>query len=196
MHPESKAIMIYDKSSTHTTQVLSQRVKGDERLFPMFLRNRPRRIALFDKFRTIIQMGVPKLGDFLQFQLEWNQDVVKFMEQAKETASSMGVLINPRLAQSVDIVATVIPSLRPTQNLSPDPEESLIRYKKLHTIGSGRHGKVAKAVNLDTGGLIAVKEIVQPSPLSVHERNVKEEIEILSICRHVGIFFFSFSCKI
>ncbi|KAJ5343165.1 uncharacterized protein N7506_002989 [Penicillium brevicompactum] len=91
---------------------------------------------------------------------------------------------------------TVLPSRSLTRVHTPGPQvEESIRYSILGgSIGSGRFGKVYKAVNVDTGDLFAVKVIKLPEQASLGERywtafrpEVKQEIEILSSSNHVSI---------
>jgi hypothetical protein len=178
VHPETKAVMLHDNSVFRTTHVKMQQ-KDTEEVF-QFLQDRPRRIALCEKSRIEIMIGVDT-AERLLFELVWAQKVATFMAQA--SMQNQQGQVDPRLAQSVDITASQTPRLA-GQTLSQRTGPQ-IRYNKLEEIGSGTYSKVHKAINIDTGVVMAVKRISR-KPLAAHAEVIRQEIETLSRCRHVG----------
>ncbi|KAJ8127108.1 hypothetical protein O1611_g6529 [Lasiodiplodia mahajangana] len=95
------------------------------------------------------------------------------MEDAKNRGSSvLGSLALqqiPRFARTIEDVDTLLPSGRETRVHSAAPPSLQIRYIKIDDIGSGRFGPVAKAVDVDSGRLMAVKILQRPAKMPAQE---------------------------
>lgn len=64
-----------------------------------------------------------------------------------------------------------------------------IRWKQGRFIGAGSFGSVYTAVNLDTGGVMAVKEIRMQDPSSMRQalKQIRDEMTVLEMLRHPNI---------
>lgn len=159
---DTKVVMFYDRSHSQTSQVLGQNATP-------FEYGRPRKIVVQDNVNTIIGFGGVGRNLF-QFELEWHYDAPETMEIVKNRASTtLGYEENPRLAQTVDITDTVLPSKRETRLNTAGPQLTKLRYANLVLLGSGQFGVVYKAVNLDSGKFLAVKTLKRPPGASEQE---------------------------
>ena len=110
----------------------------------------------------------------------------------KYNAMPYGRLENPRLARTVNEAPTDLPS-RETRPHIPGPRQLKMRYAEvLPKLGSGQYGEVYKAIDVDSGKLMAVKILVQPTGASQQKDwrcslyyALKREVEILSKISHV-----------
>jgi hypothetical protein len=131
---------------------------------------------------SIIGMG-GKNRDIVQSKLIWHHSPLR----AKDTVQfrlTTNLEENRRFAKTIDEAATVMPSTRATRIHTPATLQ--IRYSRGVEIRSGQFSTVYKAVNLDTGRLIAVKIIRRCATKSAPEWIVsKHEVEILSRICHV-----------
>ncbi|EXU95910.1 serine/threonine protein kinase domain protein [Metarhizium robertsii] len=177
-------IMLYDRSHGQTTQVY-----GDNAI--PFEHGRSRKILVQEKLNTVVGMGgVGK--DLVVFELEWQPNAAETMERTKSSSENLpgGYAENPRLARTVDDSETVLPSRRETRTHTPGHLQPKIRHKKLGELGSGQFGTVYKAINVDTGKLVAVKVLQPPEQVSKLEwwrKSLKREVEILSQISHPHI---------
>jgi hypothetical protein len=94
------------------------------------------------------------------------------------------------LARTVDEADTVLPSRRETRPHTVGPQQPQMRYKKIgKALGSGQFGNVYKAVDADTGRLMAVKVLKRPTGTSERMtlfNALKREVETLSRLSHVS----------
>ncbi|SCU92123.1 LADA_0F14488g1_1 [Lachancea dasiensis] len=75
------------------------------------------------------------------------------------------------------------------QSLASSLSNVTIRWQKRHFIGGGAFGTVSSAINLDTGEILAVKEI------RIHDRNtmkqvfpvIREEMKVLEMLNHPNV---------
>ncbi|CAG8493723.1 12939_t:CDS:2 [Acaulospora colombiana] len=81
------------------------------------------------------------------------------------------------------------PEIRPLVFLASSSSNISLRWQQGKFIGGGTFGSVYLAVNLDTGGLMAVKEIrfQDPSSLSTLIKSVKEEMSVMEMLDHPNI---------
>ncbi|EQL33980.1 hypothetical protein RJZ90_002834 [Blastomyces dermatitidis] len=146
--PEYDVVMLYDESTSQTTQVF-----GDEAT--PFRPGCKRKVVVGERFNKIIGMG--GIGcDQVQFEMVWHRANFKGEEEAKNRIESA------LQARTMDNVPTVVPSEIPTPNQWPTIQQPTIRYKVLSVIGQGSFGVVYKAVNVDSGRTMAAKTIPQP----------------------------------
>lgn len=75
--------------------------------------------------------------------------------------------------------------------LASEAQQFSIRWQKLEFIGAGTFGSVYRAVNLDTGGQMAVKELrVQDAGAGNHSnlyKAIRDEMRVMQMLKHVNI---------
>ncbi|KAF2176607.1 kinase-like protein [Zopfia rhizophila CBS 207.26] len=150
-------IMLYDRSHGQTTQIYGENATP-------FEYGRPRKVVVQEKLNTIIGMG-GEGRDLVQFELEWHQNPVQTMEKVKNREYiRLGYEDNPRLARTIEDEAdTVLPSRRVTRLHTPGPRQPKMRYAKIgDMLGVGQFAEVYKAVDVDSGKLMAVKILKPP----------------------------------
>jgi serine/threonine protein kinase len=106
---------------------------------------------------------------------------------------SWGRVENPRLTRTIDEAPTALPSCRETRAHTPGPLQLTVRYVKVGRLGSGQFGEVHKAINVDSGRLMAVKILRRPARISKQDEwktsvyyALKREVETLSSISHVS----------
>ncbi|KAJ6041577.1 hypothetical protein N7460_006967 [Penicillium canescens] len=136
-----------------------------------------------------------KEQDLVQFELLWHQDPTETAERIKDREDiTSDYEENPRLARTIDELATVLPSQRQTRIHTPGPRQLTMRYTKVATLGSGQFGVVYKAIDIDTGRFLAVKILQRPHRASKEAEwrqslyyALKREVETLSHICHPHI---------
>ncbi|PGH03967.1 serine/threonine protein kinase [Blastomyces parvus] len=167
--PEYDVVMLYDESTSQTTQVFGDHATP-------FRPGCKRKVVVGQWFNNIIGMG--GIGcDQVQFEMVWHRANFKGEEESKNRIES------PLQARTVDNVPTVVPSQIPTPNQWPTMQPPPFRYKILVDIGEGTFGKVYKAVDVDTGRTMAVKAIPQPQGGFHPQQKDRLEREILALSR-------------
>lgn len=95
--------------------------------------------------------------------------------------------VNPRLAKTDNEELTIPPSpVTVTRTHSPQTV-GLVRYHIEGDLGAGAYGTVYRAVNVDTGKLMAVKRLRLPATQRRNRLMLEREIETLSRLRHVSV---------
>lgn len=184
---DSRVVVLYDRSNSQTTQI-----SGDNAI--PFERGRLRRVVVQKRLNTIIGMGGVRC-DRVQFELAWHHDPFDMMEMVKRQAGTpCSQEENPRLARTVDQTPTVLPSL--TRIHTSGERKLRIRFQTLGPpLGSGQFGVVHKCIDVDSGKLMAVKILEQPTRTPKQEKQkwrlslyyaLKREVEALSTIFHVS----------
>jgi hypothetical protein len=190
--------MLYDRSFAKSTQVFGANATP-------FEYGRSRKVLVQEGLNAIIGIGGVKC-DLVRFKLEWHQDPTQAAETIKnyEAALPCGREEHPRLARTVDEAPTEVPSPRKTRTHTPyalGQRQLKMRYVKIHRLGSGQFGAVHKAIDVDSGKLMAVKILERPVNASKKEQEewrkslhyaLKREVESLSKISHVRGLFNSF----
>lgn len=189
----SGAIMLYDRSHAQTTQVFGDNATP-------FEYGRLRKVLVQKKLNTEIGMG-GKRKDLVQFELEWYENSVGTAEMIKNRESiAQGWEENPRLARTIDESETVLPSQMITRIHTPGLQSLKMRYAKGDILGTGQFGEVYKAIDVDTGQLMAVKILKRTAAKSKEDWQLsvyyalKREVEVLSRISHVCTPFHPFMC--
>ncbi|KAF2258233.1 kinase-like protein [Lojkania enalia] len=186
---DTGVVMLYDRSFPSSTQVFGENATP-------FQRERDQRKVLVQKdLNAIIGMGGER-RDLVQFELEWHQDPTQTAKAIKDyDALPCGRVENPRLARTVDEAQTDLPSRRETRPHTPGQRQLKMRYLTVGPkLGSGQFGTVHKAIDVDSGKLMAVKILVRPTRASEQEDwrqslyyALKREVETLSEISHPHI---------
>lgn len=176
---DTRVVMFYDRSHSQTSQV-----SGDNAT--PFEYGRLRKVVVQEKINTIIGMG--GVGrNLVQFELEWHCSLEEMTTRVKDRET---VLLeeNPRFARTIDEIDTALPSRSRTRIHTPGHRPPRMRYIKAILLGKGQFGTVYKAVNVDTGKLMAVKMMQRPTKTGSQEEwmKLRREVEILSRVSHVS----------
>lgn len=188
--PDTRVVMLFDRSNGQSTQVFGNKV------IP-FEHGRPRRVLVQQAINTTVGMG--GVGrDFFQFELIWHQSPTETMAKVKKQEGMLCVQEeDPRVARTCDAydeAPTILPSQRMTRIQTPEPSSLKIRSVVIEPpLGSGQFGVVYKSIDADSGKLMAVKKLLQPTQISEQGGwqvslyyALKREVETLSRIRHVG----------
>ncbi|ERT00366.1 serine/threonine protein kinase [Sporothrix schenckii ATCC 58251] len=175
-------VMLYDRSNSQTTQTV-----GND-AFP-FEFGRPRKVVVMPDINTTFGIGGIR-SDKYQFTIVWPDDTAALQQR-----KSAMLQPNPRLARTLDLLRdTALPTGMLTRIHTPGgPSPDTIRFKTIgEKLGSGSFGEVSKAVNVDTGQLLAVKDIKQAGRLQNPREwlYLKREIQALSSISHEHIVEF------
>ncbi|EXF86240.1 hypothetical protein CFIO01_02299 [Colletotrichum fioriniae PJ7] len=182
INPDTDVVMFFDRSHGRTSQVWG------ETCFP-FEFGRPRKVVVQRGLNTIVGMG-GRGQDQVLFELQWHNSPDKTMERIRERITAPVLYEeNPRFARTIDEANTILPSAMETRIHTPRSQQPKLRYAKIgNKLGAGQYGEVFKAVDVDSGILMAVKILHRKaSPVSSVWKNVKREIEILSRISHPNI---------
>jgi len=184
----SGIVTFHDQSPKHNTRVSS---KTESRPFE---KNRsPRKVLVCSEFNDIISMGGIH-DNLIQFKLEWikkDDEIEEIIQKHRDVVK--GSIINPRKARTRDPTITTLPSTMMTP-LTPDqafqrPNVSSLRYYKQRSkvLGTGAFGTVWRAIDVDTGRIMAMKEIHwQSGPQAqAYISRVQKEVELMRRAKHV-----------
>ncbi|CDM30302.1 hypothetical protein DTO013E5_9283 [Penicillium roqueforti] len=189
IEPNTNVIMLYDRSHGQTTQVFGHNATP-------FEHGRVRQVVVQKNLNDVLGMG-GKMQDVFRFQLLWHENTCLTTERIKELESILDDHVeNPRLARTVDDLETVLPSQMQTRIHTAGPLQLKMRYTKIDRLGSGQFGVVYKAIDVDTGKLLAVKILQQPEQALDEEWRkslyyaLKREVEALSQISHPHVVDF------
>ena len=182
---ETKVVIFYDRSHSQTSQVFGQYAMP-------FQPGCTRKVVVQDNVNTLIGMG-GEGRNLVQFELAWHckPNVAIQMNQNREN-TILSYEENPRLAWTIDEADTVLPSCRETRPHTTRLQQSKLRYATIVQLGAGKFGEVYKAVDVDSGKLMAVKILKQPPGTSDQDWRIsvyntfKREVDILSRISHVN----------
>ena len=187
--PVTNVIMLYDRSHGQTTQVF-----GDNST--PFENGRLRKVVVQKKLNTVIGMGGVD-RDLVQFKLRWYQTWDETIEKVKSRESSASrYMEHPRLARTViDEADTVLPTQRQTRIHTPGSKQPMMRYVTMGELGAGQFAAVYKALDVDSGRLMAVKILKQAAGTTERQQEewknsvyyaLKREVEFLANIDHVS----------
>ena len=181
-HQNPEVVMFCDRSRRRNTRVSG---KNSE---PFDNGRSPRKILVHPGFNQIISFGGLN-GDLIVFKLQWMQNDNKIKTIIKnhlEKRKSM--VINPRKALTQDPTDTVIPSamMTPEQAFQKSSETG-VRYHKRECLGGGSFGTVWRVIDVDSGRVMAMKQIdcLPQQQLQARFRNIRREVELMRISNHV-----------
>ncbi|KAK7408922.1 hypothetical protein QQX98_008926 [Neonectria punicea] len=131
-----------------------------------FEAERPRKVVVKENHNTVIGMGGHN-RDLFQFRLQWHWNLDGIMKTFNRIDK------------------------RPKQNL-PASQRPYMRYIETGFLGAGSFGSVAKAIDVDSGQLMAVKKVLNPSRTGQQRQMgyLEHEVEVLSKFRHRHIVDF------
>ncbi|KAL6410084.1 CAMK kinase [Ilyonectria robusta] len=185
VNPDTKVIMLHDLSHQQSTKTFGPDCEP-------FAVDCKRQVVVCDGVNTQLGMGGAN-RELYTFTLKWHQSLKEIMEQSEvdEEARLLACQLNPRMSRTVDEDATaaqtVLYDTRP--QLPPGPK---IRYRKLEEpeLGRGQFGAVHRALDLDTGKCIAIKELFRPALSNWGKTALERELDTVARLRHPCIVEF------
>ncbi|KAL8913320.1 MAG: hypothetical protein Q9172_007308 [Xanthocarpia lactea] len=181
----SKVVMLYDRSVSRTTQVHGTNAYPFEHARPI------RRVMVMPGLNQIISMGGHDRR-FVIFGIVWHHEFAEVVAKRRGHNSlprdhAHDVARNPHKGHTVEEAVTVLPSRMMTRIRTCGGPQPRMRYIQFDQLGAGAFGKVYKAIDVDTGNLMAVKIIHQQAI------NVKREIENHAKLIHPNIVEFIYA---
>ena len=179
VHPESKAILLCDRSRHHSTKVEPVDFRHDGTF---------RQIVLQPDIEYKISVGGPK-KDHYAFTLHWTgpkkalQLIEKGYHQMEQKAR------NPRLVRTTEEGIDDLPSWYNTRLHTP-AHGGVQRVLEGQHLGRGAWGEVKKAIDIDSGSFVAVKKIfLPPKDQRTFEKEclIQREVKVLSRISHVSL---------
>ncbi|KIW82967.1 hypothetical protein Z517_02210 [Fonsecaea pedrosoi CBS 271.37] len=146
-------ILLYDRSSTQPTKFFGP----DSRPFE---RGQIRRVVVTPEMNTLLGIGGDNC-ELLLFRLFWHKKDISLMNVVASRSE------NPRHARTLDETPTAAASRYLTRIHTPGGPLASHKYVKLRQVGAGAFGKVWKAIDTNTGRIMAVK-VVKTLGLSTH----------------------------
>ena len=176
-------IMFYDRSHKQNTRVSGSSAQ-------LFEKGRsPRKVLVWPGINDEISMGGIN-GETFEFEIEWlvkEGEIQKTARDHREAGKRM--VTNPRVARTRDPTETVAGSAI----MSPDeafisPHQLGMRYFRQKMLGSGSFGTVWRAIDVDSGRVMAVKRCnyVQGSQPQEYVQRVRREVELMRRAKHVS----------
>ncbi|KAG5998415.1 hypothetical protein E4U43_002415 [Claviceps pusilla] len=183
---QTGVVMLYDRSLGQTTQVSGP-------VAMPFEHGRARRVVVRDGLNIIIGMGGVR-RDLCRFQLIWHRNDTE-MDQIFNRFADIAdhQMDNSRLCRTEDEAPTELATTMQTRVHTAVPQPLKMRYiivEEVGKLGAGRFGSVHKAIDVDSGTLMAVKILQQPAVAAQDEWNRslycarKREVEIMSQLKH------------
>ena len=176
VHKDTKAVLLYDRSSLATTYTIGETAIGNS-----FEQGRfPRRVVTSKQINDTF--GFP--GD-VEFQIVWHNEEIDVEQQITCRED------HPRFTRTVEDTPTVPPTRRVTRIHTPARGLLKIRYKTLRKLGQGTFGEVMRVVNIDSGAYMALKLIPWPQNgiRAPEYQYLKREVEVLAKLSHVSHFY-------
>lgn len=182
MDPDTGIVMLYDRSHSQSTQVFGE-------FATPFKPDRTRKVVVQKNLNTVIGMG--GVGqNLVMFELIWHHTPLEGMRQVSDQYRSMGDYDeNSCFARTVVDDADTVPPTRAATRIHTPARDHRIRYAKIPPqLGAGTYGAVHRAVDVDSGKLIAVKTVKQPASQDLQQWKVhlKREVDNLSQLDHVS----------
>ena len=178
-------VMFYDRSHKHNTQI-----SGEEGR-PFENGRSPRKVLVYPGFNDIVSMGGIN-GDLVKFQLEWILNESQIKEVARKHRDvGKDSISNPRKARTRDPTKTALPSVRMTPDQAfRNKSQSALRYFMRNLLGVGSFGKVWRAIDVDSGQVMAMKQIdwVTGSQDQDYVNRVRREVELMRRAKHVRLY--------
>ena len=180
-------VMFYDRSHKHNTRVSST---TDSYAQPFEKGRSPRKVLLYPGVNDKISMGGTK-GEMIEFEIEWILDEDQIKKVAREHRDAeKNTITNPRKARTRDPTETVLNSAKMTpEEAFLTPSQSRLRYFKRELLGLGSFGKVWRTIDVDSGRVMAMKQIdrVPGSQEQDYVRKVRREVELMRRAKHVRL---------
>ena len=182
--PNTGIVMFYDRSHKHNTRVSGAHSKTFEN------GRSPRKVLVYPEFNEEISIGGIN-GDLIQFKIEWILTEHEIKEVVrKHRNEEKGTITNPRKARTRDPIETALASatMTPEQAFQRSSQTGL-RYLKRDLRGVGSFGRVWRAIDVDSGRVMAMKQIdwVPGSQEQDHVTKVRREVELMRRSKHVRL---------
>lgn len=183
---DNGVIMFFDRSHGCTSQVSGTKSEP-------FEQGRIRKVLVQDGFNTVIALG--EGSGLYEFELEWHQDPIETAKLIElHSAVPGGRVMNPRVADTVPPTPNFSQFQLQKRSQNNEQQPFKIRFvKSSPELGSGSFGRVYRAVDVDTGKVMAVKILIKPTIASNQEEwgksesnALKREVDYLSQIQHVS----------
>ncbi|MCJ1347179.1 hypothetical protein MMC31_005400 [Peltigera leucophlebia] len=188
-NPSTGVVMLHDLSTTRTTQVY-----GIDAL--QYEIGRPRLIVVAKDLNIEVGIGGPNCN-LIRFRLDWHREASEIFtkyptkalrSQRRRLLSLHGSLRNQRLAKTIHVVPTKAPTRLHTRNHTPAGCSLLTRYATVCPLGAGKFGEVYRAIDVDSGDIIAVKIINRQMEWDdMCWKNMRGEFDNLGMISHPHI---------
>ncbi|WEW61729.1 hypothetical protein PRK78_007223 [Emydomyces testavorans] len=180
-------IMLRDSSIDHSTQVF-----GPDAM--PFQNGRPRRVLVIKGLNSMLGMGSERHGA-VRFELIWHDDAEQTMAKTRALRPKDKSQLNHNRLAGVSNNASSPHPLGGALASRLGRRAQKIRHFKLKSIGSGAFGEVFKAIDVDTGRLMAVKRFKSQHTRTFAERQrrdqeyklLQREVQALERIRHPHI---------
>ena len=126
-------VMLYDRSFANTTQVF-----GDDSV--PFEHGRPCKVVIKNKLNTCIGMGGSSRRR-IEFRVQWHLSVADAMNNIRQqNIAALTNTENPRLARTIDVADTILPSRPETRIHTQNQHQLKMRYAYVDAVklGSGQ----------------------------------------------------------
>ncbi|KAI9673178.1 MAG: hypothetical protein M1817_003040 [Caeruleum heppii] len=156
-----------------------------------FQPGRKRRVAVGHRLNTELVLGQAAESDRFRFKLKWYHDRHKFPPNYAASLAERRISLveclslrdwDARQAQRRAAAADT----SSVRSQGEDERQPILRYAEGPCLGSGSYGTVYKAVNVDTGRIIAVKviEMARHEHSGQWRQKAKREVDIIAGLRH------------
>lgn len=180
VHPESRQIVFYDRSRLRNTKIDPDgfRTDGDFR-----------QVVLRPGIAYTISAGGERADQYI-FDLVWPKESANVLEETKKGYQMAEARAqNPRWARTVEEGPMELLSWYNTRLHTPTIGAVQRTAEVEQRLGEGSYGIVHKGVDLDSGRLVAIKEVILPPTAgfvpSSEESMLRREVKILSSISHV-----------
>ena len=169
--------MLYDRSTAKSTQTY-----GADAI-PFELGRNPRRVVMTTNVNTEFGFGGVTC-DLVQFKIHWHHHPKPL--DIPEELSYRGN--NPYFARTLEETPIAPPSGPVNEINTPRNQEPKVRYREGTRLGGGSYGEVSKAINVDSGEILAVKRVklLEQGLQSSEFTMLKREVEGLARISHVS----------
>ena len=179
---DTGVVMFHDFSPSHKTMVSGDPGRN-------FKKGRlPRKILVHSGFNEKISMGGTN-RNLIEFELQWIAKEEKIKRIIKIHIQNQKVKItNPRKARTHDTTETVLHSTLMTPDQAfQESSQTGPRYLKRELLGSGSFGSVWRVIDIDSGQLMAMKQIdcLPQQQQQAQFRNARREVELMRRSNHV-----------
>ncbi len=201
---EKNTLMIRDDSSSCTTSIRPQQINSDLWEFPSKSTGTPRQRAILERGAWDLVMGPAEFS--LEFSDRGKSDFIilfsalivldgwwnRYTKEKKELATRKAPADCTLTLPTMNLPPTRYQTRVQTPRIPENRIRDSVTYHELEYLGRGSFGRVSRVIDLQWGGIMAVKVInVQREKEKETKESLKREVELLaklsyvSFCRNV-----------